>query len=90
MHLNASYEHQLFDPKWIAKREKILKRDNNICQICGVIQKKLHVHHKQYHFIKRLQKHVNPWEYEDYLLITLCETCHAKGHQQYKIPTKYI
>ncbi len=55
------YGEKLFDTRWIEKKKKILSRDNNQCVICGKTGVKLHVHHKQYHFIKRLQKHVAPW-----------------------------
>lgn len=84
------YGQKLFDPRWIEKRKKILNRDNNSCQICSNSSVKLHIHHKQYHFIKRLDRHVDPWEYDDRLLITLCESCHSKGHKKYEVPIKYI
>ena len=67
------YGEKLFDPRWIEKKKKIMNRDNNQCVICKKTTGKLHVHHKQYHFIKRLQIHVEPWNYNDNLLITLCE-----------------
>ena len=84
------YGEKLFDPKWKEKTKRIRNRDNNKCVICGKSEGKLCVHHKQYHFIKRLQIHVNPWEYNDNLLITLCESCHNRGHYRYKVPVKYI
>lgn len=84
------YTEKLFDPRWIEKKKQILNRDNHSCVICGKSEGKLAVHHKQYHFIKRLQKHVEPWEYNDNLLITLCESCHKRGHYRYKVPVKYI
>lgn len=84
------YGEKLFDPRWIEKRKRILHRDNNQCVICGKAGTKLHVHHKQYHFIKRLQKHADPWDYQDSLLTTLCESCHSRGHYRYEVPVKYI
>lgn len=84
------YGEKLFDPKWIAKRKRILQRDSNQCTICGKNEGRLHVHHKQYHIIKRLHKHIDPWDYHDNLLTTLCESCHSRGHYRYKIPIKYI
>lgn len=84
------YGEKLFDPRWIEKKKTILLRDENKCVICGKSNVKLHVHHKQYHFIKRLQLHVEPWEYNNNLLITLCESCHNRGHYRYKVPVKYI
>ncbi len=71
MNAKVYYHEKLFDPRWIEKRKRILNRDNNKCVICGKSEGKLHVHHKQYHFIKRLQTHVAPWEYNDNLLISL-------------------
>lgn len=84
------YGEKLFDPRWIAKKKIILERDNRKCVICGKSEGKLHVHHKQYHFKKRLQVHVDPWDYNDNLLVTLCESCHSRGHYRYKVPIKYI
>lgn len=84
------YGEKLFNPLWIEKKKRILSRDNNKCVICGASDVKLQVHHKQYHYIKRLQKHVDPWDYSDNLLITLCESCHSRGHYRYKVPVKYI
>jgi 5-methylcytosine-specific restriction endonuclease McrA len=84
------YGEKLFDRRWIEKRKRILSRDGNRCVICGRTDEKLHVHHKQYHYIKRLQKHVDPWEYNDSLLVTLCESCHNRGHYRFQVPVKYI
>jgi hypothetical protein len=47
----------------------------------------LQVHHRQYHFIVSQQKFRLPWEYPNHLLITLCESCHNRGHNKYKVPT---
>ncbi|RYD80508.1 MAG: HNH endonuclease [Sphingobacteriales bacterium] len=80
----------LFDPRWKVKRKQILERDNYKCRICGNSEGHLSVHHKQYHFIKRLQKHLDPWDYVDKLMITVCESCHNRGHHKYKVPIKYI
>lgn len=84
------YGAKLFDPRWKEKRIKILQRDQHKCTICQATDVKLQVHHKQYHFIKRLEKHVEPWDYSDHLLVTLCKDCHDRGHKLYEIPTKYI
>lgn len=84
------YGEKLFDPRWIKKKKHILNRDNSKCIICGKSEGRLIVHHKQYRFIKRLQKHVDPWDYPDDLLVTLCESCHSRGHYRYKVPIKYI
>lgn len=88
--LKVNYGHKLFDKRWIEKRKAILRRDGYKCMICENSNGKLEVHHKQYHFNSRLQKHVEPWEYHDRYLVTLCETCHSRGHSKYKVPVKYI
>lgn len=87
------YRILLTDPRWFAKREIILKRDHYNCVIpnCTNRQgKHLQIHHKQYHFNSRENKFVNPWEYDDRLLITVCKWCHKKGHKHFKIPIKVI
>jgi 5-methylcytosine-specific restriction endonuclease McrA len=90
MNLKVYYGEKLFDPRWLEKRKKILTRDKYQCVICQKKDGKLMVHHKQYHIIKRLHKHADPWDYNDALLITLCESCHNRGHYRYKVPVKYI
>lgn len=40
------------------------------------VYKGLNIHHKYY-----IQNH-KPWEYDDSALVTLCEDCHQKRHQQ--------
>lgn len=86
---HGSYGAALFDPRWKAKRRRILERDQNLCRLCGC-GGKLQVHHRQYHFSRTLNAFKQPWEYPNWLLITLCETCHNKGHRTYVVPTKYI
>jgi 5-methylcytosine-specific restriction endonuclease McrA len=88
--MKVTYGEKLFDPRWLEKKKRILARDNNRCVICGKSNGKLCIHHKQYHFIKRLETHVEPWNYEDKYLVTLCESCHNRGHYRYQVPIKYI
>lgn len=83
---HGSYGALLLHPNWKARRKEVLNRDKHCCVHCGSV-KDLQVHHRQYHFIERQQKFRLPWEYPDYLLITLCESCHNKGHYRYKVPT---
>ena len=64
------YSEKLKDPRWQKKRLEILERDNWSCQRCGDDESMLVVHHKRY-FPKK-----EPWEYENNILITLCEDCH--------------
>lgn len=82
---HGSYGGLLFTVEWKNKRNQILDRDGK-CIICSSTQN-LQVHHRQYQFIVRENKFKLPWEYEDYLLITLCESCHRRGHSKYKVPT---
>ncbi|KAF2507427.1 HNH endonuclease [Flavobacterium foetidum] len=82
---HGSYGALLFTVQWKNKRNEILLRDGK-CIICLSIEN-LQVHHRQYHFIVRENKFKLPWDYADYLLITLCESCHRRGHSKYKVPT---
>jgi len=83
---HGSYGALLFHPNWKAKRKEILSRDMDRCVHCKS-SKDLQVHHRQYHFVASQQKFRLPWDYPDHLLITLCESCHNKGHNKYKVPT---
>jgi hypothetical protein len=83
---HGSYGALLFHPKWKSKRNEILMRDMHQCILCKS-NKTLQVHHRQYHFIASRQQYRLPWEYPDHLLITLCESCHNRGHNKYKVPT---
>lgn len=85
----VEYERVLLDPKWLAKRKRILERDRNQCVICKS-SINLQIHHRQYHFSKSINNFINPWEYSDSLMITLCKRCHERGHQLYKVPVKYV
>lgn len=86
---HGTYRELLFNPKWAEKRYRILKRDGFKCRNCGATEH-LVVHHKQYHFNVRLNKKSDPWDYDDKYLVTLCESCHKRGHYKYKIPMKNI
>lgn len=69
--------------EWKAKRDHILTRDGHRCQRCGVVEGpgvSLHVHHR--HYIIGL----DPWEYKDTELITLCEDCHQTVHKTEEVP----
>lgn len=66
----ASYAEKLKDPRWQKKRLEILNRDQFACLCCGSKIKTLHIHHRYY--LK-----VDPWDYPNDALDTLCESCHA-------------
>ena len=83
------YGRLLLDPRWKSKRETILLRDNYRCVNCGS-GKNLHVHHRQYHFSRTLDRHRDIWDYRNNYLITLCQKCHLKGHSLYKVPTHTV
>jgi hypothetical protein len=65
-----NYSELLRDPRWQKRRLEIMARDEWACQSCKCKTDTLNVHHKRY------QWGLNPWEYPDDDLITLCEGCH--------------
>lgn len=69
----TSYKEKLKHPKWQKTRLKIFERDNWRCQMCKSQDNILHVHHRNY-----FSCYKNPWDYPDYLLVTLCELCHKE------------
>ena len=70
--VRMSYAELLRDPRWIAKRQRILERDGNACQECGSTRR-LQAHHLYYEMDK------DPWEYDDGVLRTLCDACHGQA-----------
>jgi hypothetical protein len=76
----ATYAEKLKDPRWQKVRLEILNRDEWRCQVCDDETTCLIVHHKRY------VRGREPWEYELRLLITLCEKCHDKFHEDKKPP----
>lgn len=83
---HGTYGSLLFHPLWKMKREEILKRDRYSCFICNAGDL-LQVHHRQYHFVVKDNQFKMPWDYPGHLLITLCESCHKRGHSKFKVPT---
>ncbi len=69
-----TYQEKLLDPKWLAKRQRILKRDSYKCTACGS-DEELRVHHTFYYRVP-----TDPWDYPNKSLITLCEKCHYEYH----------
>lgn len=69
-----SYSHKLKDPRWQKIRLEVLVRDNFTCDVCGAIDKTLHVHHLCYN-----ESH-NPWDSDLNALQTLCSDCHLLEH----------
>lgn len=60
--------------KW---RERIFKRDNYTCQICGSYGNKLNAHH-----LNSWDKYINQ-RFEDDNGITLCDSCHKSFHKRF-------
>ena len=70
----SDFMDQYKDPRWQKKRLEILQRDDFKCQSCTDDENQLHVHHIYY------KKGLKPWEYDNVILITLCEECHKTWH----------
>lgn len=81
------YEALLKTDEWKNKRKEILERDGNRCKWCGS-SNNLQIHHRYYEKYPNGEK-VNPWDYPNDALITLCEDCHKKAHKKYKIKSYY-
>ena len=69
-----TYSEKLKDPRWQRKRLEIMERDRFSCSVCCEDKSMLSVHHR-YYITGRM-----PWEYPDWALITLCESCHKDRH----------
>ncbi|MCD9574455.1 HNH endonuclease [Flavobacterium soyae] len=82
---HGSYGALLFRLEWQTKRAAIIERDK-CCVICQNTES-LQIHHRQYHFVVAENKFKLPWDYPDFLLIALCESCHRRGHAKFKVPT---
>jgi len=79
------YAELLKSAEWQLRRSQILIRDGYRCRNCGETVS-LEVHHRQYHYLSKEEHFKLPWKYKDQLLITLCYSCHKKGHLKYKVP----
>ena len=65
-----TYAEKLRHPKWQKKRLEIFQRDGFRCVKCDATHINLQVHHKFYEYGK------DPWDYDNRMLVTLCEGCH--------------
>ena len=74
-----NYSERLKDPRWQKKRLEIMERDKFSCVFCYDSTSTLNVHHRVYF------PNLEPWDYPDKLLITLCESCHKKEIDERKI-----
>lgn len=84
-----AYKRLLSDIRWKAKTLEIKENDKQQCRNCGS-RSHLQVHHRQYHFVRSLNRFKHPWDYPRDILITLCKECHDLGHEKYKVPTLTI
>lgn len=81
------YQVKLQSEQWKQKRMEIIKRDKFRCCFCGNVID-LCVHHKFY--LKYPDgEYVEPWEYDNSALMTLCKKCHMRVHKSRKIKTYY-
>lgn len=69
-----SYSEKLKDPRWQKVRLKVFERDYWQCMRCDCDNKTLHAHHLKYENGK------DPWEYDLKDIVTLCDDCHTKAH----------
>jgi 5-methylcytosine-specific restriction endonuclease McrA len=71
-----NYSDMLRDPRWQRKKTEVLIRDNFTCQHCNATDKTLVVHHIRY------ERGLAPWDYGNEYLLTLCDPCHSKHHDE--------
>lgn len=74
----TSYADKFKDARWQKKRLEVLTDADWTCEECGTKSQEngatMNVHHKFYGFAKKR----DPWEYESFELMALCEDCHKK------------
>ena len=68
------YWEKLKDPRWQKRRLEIMERDGFTCRDCTDDKSTLNVHHCYY------ERGLDPWDYPDEALLTLCELCHRTRH----------
>lgn len=81
---NQDYAEKLKDPRWQRLKSKVLERDNFTCLTCDGTDRTLHVHHGYYEW------GLEPWEYPEWSLWTLCDQCHDFATFEYKYLKKLI
>ena len=75
-----TYSEKLKDPRWQRKRLEVFQRDRFTCVDCGATTVTLHVHHNNGY-----RKGLEPWDYPNAEMETLCENCHKAEHRFKKI-----
>jgi hypothetical protein len=66
---------RLKDPRWQKKRLEVMQRAGFACEWCESKDMTLHVHHTYY------EKYREPWDYPDWALMCLCESCHEQASE---------
>jgi hypothetical protein len=61
-----------------------MERDNFCCIVCFDKENSLNVHHRYYEFGK------DPWDYDNDVLVTLCDKCHGYEHDYMKEASERI
>lgn len=84
MQKKATYWEKLKDPRWQKKRLEVLSLHEFTCQHCGSTEDTLHVHHPYY------EKNKEPWDYDEDVLMCVCENCHKYAHYEEDIFNEYI
>jgi len=82
--MSAGYKEKLADPRWQKKRLEIFNRDNWTCQHCSSKTTQLEIHHISY------WGHLQPWEYPNDLLITVCRNCHGAEQVRFRYENSLI
>jgi hypothetical protein len=67
-----TYQEKLKDPRWQKRRLEVFERDGWKCRKCSRGDKTLNIHHLIY------LPNKEPWEYNNKMLLTLCEDCHLE------------
>lgn len=70
-----TYWELLKRPEWQKRRLEKLSANDFTCEGCYDKESSLHVHHKRY------VKGRKPWEYLDFELAVLCDSCHEFAHE---------
>ncbi len=82
--MNKKYAEALQSPKWQKVRLRIFERDEYTCQCCDATDKTLTIHHTYYEY------GLEPWEYPDDSLHTLCKECHKKYQELYRLQKRLL
>ena len=84
----SAYDLLLETDEWKQCRKNVLNIRGRNCEWCKT-NNNLQVHHK-YYLKYPNGKHVKPWQYNIEAFLVLCDTCHKKAHQKYKIKSYIV